>query len=163
MLDDIVRAFKDSLNGMEPHHLNHIIHHAPGWHPPIVPEPLPIIFQSIGFITEMCNYLMTILPIGVWNGFEIFLGLLVFCLAGVSRVVLTHFSSKCPNRWYVTKMGQLGLWLQGLSGIVAFVDGMINIIIEQHRISLSIVMLSMVLVSVSYLLGKHVDFKKVVL
>jgi hypothetical protein len=142
MTKNIFDAFKDSILGLQ-HHYDKIQHYIPKDHNEFVNN-------FIGFIATINDFCGAYVPLFVWNAMEIVSGFFVFILCIIIRVKLVSMSSNIKKNntlWIVVKIGQLGLYINCIMAMCVFVDGIYNYLLDEERISLSIVMFSVMLIN----------------
>jgi hypothetical protein len=76
-------------------------------------------------IIELNDYLAQMLSVDVWHDLEVASGFLLFFACLFQRIFLFSLQSKGGSAgWTITKIGQLGSWLQMMLGLLTLVDGL---------------------------------------
>jgi hypothetical protein len=82
---------------------------------------IPNVMTLLGAINL---YLESIIYFGIWNLLEMYAGFFLFLACIFQRATLAIFSTKkSPYLYFAVKLGQIGLYLQMMMGLIASVDG----------------------------------------
>jgi|ERR1700722_6137913 len=140
------KAFGDDVKG--------VVHHFyvyPHWVPADHNDATNYLF---GFITQINDFLATYISSSTWSALEIITGFACFILAIMQRVRVKSVSEKdSRTSWILKKIGQLGLYTSMMIALCIGVDGIMNSIIGEDRIMLTLVMFSNMLIKLNIVFG----------